>query len=276
MANGRVIERALMDYVLITKRMVGRLKDVHVFRGVAAGMSDQFLFEAKVVVAKEWGNRVVGCRRDVVKVEELKKKKTEKKQEYQDKLKEAYDRGKERVIVGHASDVCGKRFVGGCMRSGSEWWNEGVKMKVEEKKRAFEEWLQCNSMEKYERYREKNVETKRKVEEAKRMSNFKWGQDFDKSYEENKKKFWKEVRRVRKGGPGTEETVKDVDGRLLRGNEARKRWAEYFEELLNVQEDREADIVAVRGVQVPVMGEENEREITVEEVKRALYEMKGG
>ena len=27
----RVIERALMDYVLITKRMVGRLKDVHVF-----------------------------------------------------------------------------------------------------------------------------------------------------------------------------------------------------------------------------------------------------
>ena len=84
---------------------------------------------------------------------------------------------------------------------------------------------------------EKTVETKRKVEEAKRMSNFKWGQDFNRSYEENKKKFWKEVRRVRKGGSRTEETVKDVNGRLLRGNEARKRWAEYFEELLNVQED---------------------------------------
>ena len=80
-ANGRVIERTLMDYVLITKRMVGRLKDVHVFRGVAAGygMSDHFLVEAEVVVVKEWGNRVVGCRREVVKVEELKK--TEKKQE---------------------------------------------------------------------------------------------------------------------------------------------------------------------------------------------------
>ena len=33
------------------------------------------------------------------------------------------------------------------------------------------------------------MEAKRKVEEAKRMSNFKWGQDFDRSYEENKKKF---------------------------------------------------------------------------------------
>ena len=34
----RLIERALMDYryVLITKRKIGRLKDVHLFKGVAA------------------------------------------------------------------------------------------------------------------------------------------------------------------------------------------------------------------------------------------------
>ena len=68
MTNERVIERALIDCVLITKRMVGRLKDVHVFRGVATGTSDHVLVEAKVVVVKEWGNRVVGRRREVVKV----------------------------------------------------------------------------------------------------------------------------------------------------------------------------------------------------------------
>ena len=39
------------------------------------------------------------------------------------------------------------------------------------------------------------------------------GQDFNKSCEENIKKFWKEVRRVREGGSRTEETVKDgMDG----------------------------------------------------------------
>ena len=54
---------------------------MHVFRSMAAGMSDHFLVEAKVVVAKEWGNRVGGCRREVVEVEELKK--PEKKPEYQ-------------------------------------------------------------------------------------------------------------------------------------------------------------------------------------------------
>ena len=116
-ANGRVIERALMDYVLITKRMVGRLKDVHVFRGVAAGMSDHFLVEAEVVVAaKECGNRVVGCRREVVKVEDLKK--TKKKQEYQDKLKEAYDRVKERE-AGELEEewrLMKERLVGVCKR----------------------------------------------------------------------------------------------------------------------------------------------------------------
>ena len=89
-----------------------------------------------------------------MKVEELKK--TEKRQKYQDRLKRTHDRVKEREageleevsglmkesFVGHASDVCGKRFVGGCMRRDSESRNEGVKMTVEEKKRGkFEEWL---------------------------------------------------------------------------------------------------------------------------------------
>ena len=49
-----------------------------------------------------------------------------------------------------------------------------------------------------------------------------------------------------------------------------------FENLLNVVEDREAEIVAVEGVQVPVMERENESEITKEEVERALKETKTG
>ena len=61
--------RVLMDYVLIAKSMIGRVEDVHVFRGVAIGISDHFLIETKVVLAKEWGNRVGGCRREVVKME---------------------------------------------------------------------------------------------------------------------------------------------------------------------------------------------------------------
>ena len=286
--NGRVVERAVMDYVLISGRMIGRVKDVHVFRGVAAGMSDHFLVEAKVVVAKEWGSTAGGCRREVVKVEELKK--PEKKQEYQEKLKVVYDGVKRRAVgeveeewkpmkeslVGSANEVCGKRFVGGCIRKGSEWWNEGVRKKVEEKRKAFEDWLQCGRRGKYQRYKALNVEVKQMVREAKREANNKWGQDFGRSYEENKKKFWKELKRIRKGASKMEEVVKDRNGQLVKGNEARKRWAEYYESLLNIGDNRVADVVANAGVQVPVMEDVNEGEITKEEVERALKETKVG
>ena len=209
-ANGEVVEKALMDYVLIEKRMISRLKDVHVFRGVAAGMSDHYLVEARVIVAKEWVSRMARCRREVVRVEELGK--PEKKREYQERVKTAYERVKGSVageleeewkrmresLVENASVVCGKRSVGGGIRKGSEWWNEEVKMKVEEKKKAYEEWLQCRSREKYERYKEKNVAVKRHVAEAKRAANNRWGQKLSEEYEENKKKFWKELKRARK------------------------------------------------------------------------------
>ena len=54
-------------------------------------------------------------------------------------------------------------------------------------------------------------------------------------FEGNKKMFWKEVKRVRKGEQAREVMVKDVNGQiLLDGVEVRRRWAEYFEQALNV------------------------------------------
>ena len=46
MVEGRVVDRALMDYVLLPKRMRGRLSDVTVCRAEGGGMSDHFLVEA--------------------------------------------------------------------------------------------------------------------------------------------------------------------------------------------------------------------------------------
>merc|ERR1711915_38529 len=160
--------------------------------------------------------RLGGCKRKEVKVEELKK--PEKREEYQERLERIYDRVKESVagemedewtlmkenVREHASSVCGKRIVGDCRRKGSEWWNEEVKRKVEEKKKAFEEWLQKDNVLSYERYKEKKVEVKRKVREAKRTADFRWGQELGKSFEENKKKFWKEMKRSRKGATRSE------------------------------------------------------------------------
>ena len=286
--EGVMVDRALMDYVLVTRKVVGRLKDVHVFRGEAAGMSDHFLVEAKLEVAKEWGKIRGGCEREVVKVEELEK--VEKEREYKEKVRLEYEvvkGGEERSVEQEwvffrdsvlkiAKEVCGSRRVGGNRRRGSEWWNEEVRMVVEEKKRAFEEWLQRKNVVAYERYREKRMEVKRRVREAKRAADWRWGQRLSEKFEQNKM-FWKELKEVRKGESRREEAVKDENGQVLVERDAvKRRWVGYFGGLLNVQDEREAVIVAVGGARMPLVGEENEREITEKEVLDAVNETKTG
>ena len=48
--EGRVVDRTLMDYVLLPKQTRGRLLDVNVCRGGGGRMSDHFLIEARLTV----------------------------------------------------------------------------------------------------------------------------------------------------------------------------------------------------------------------------------
>ena len=68
------------------------------------------------------------------------------------------------------NDVCGMRRVGGQRRTGSEWWNEEVGRAVDEKRRAFEEWLQRRDRVTYDRYRAQRVVVKLAVQAAKKMA----------------------------------------------------------------------------------------------------------
>ena len=55
--NGRVVLRAMVDYVLVEKSILGSLVDVHVARGAGGGLSDHFLVVAKV----KWGPTSFFC-----------------------------------------------------------------------------------------------------------------------------------------------------------------------------------------------------------------------
>ena len=72
MAEGRVVDKALMDYLLLPRRMLGRLLDMKVWRGERGGLSDHFLVEARVklVGGWRWAGRMEGVR-NVLKVSEL-------------------------------------------------------------------------------------------------------------------------------------------------------------------------------------------------------------
>ena len=139
------------------------------------------------------------------------------------------------IVMECTNDECGMRRVGGQRRKGSEWWNEEVGRAVAEKRRAFEELLQRIDRVTYDRYRAQRVVVKWAVQTAKIMADRRWGERLVNDFEGNKKMFWKTVTRVRKGEQAREEMVKDVNGQILRdGVEVRRRWAEYFKQVLNV------------------------------------------
>ena len=164
-SNGIVVERALMDYVLVQRKVSGRILDVNVFRGESGDISDHFLVEGKLRVVGKWKKQRRSGRREVLRVSALNVK--EKEREYQERLRVAWDARKERPVegveeewkcfkeevLGCAKEVCGMRRMGGNVRKGSEWWDEGVRVAVKEKRQAYEEWLQSDSSELYERYK---------------------------------------------------------------------------------------------------------------------------
>ena len=64
---------------------------------------------------------------------------------------------------------------------------------------------------------------------------------------------------MRKGEQAMDEMVKDVNCQILRdGVEVRRRWVEYFEQVLNVADVREANINVVGNWRMPVLGDLNE------------------
>ena len=104
-----------------------------------------------------------------------------------------------------------------------------------------------------------------------------WGRSLTENFKRNKK-FWKEVKRVCGGECGREERVKGVDGKLLvEEREVRERWAWYFRELLDVEDEREPEIVAIGfNERVTRLDGENERSISEIEIQTALGKKRSG
>ena len=127
------------------------------------------------------------------------------------------------IVMECTNDECGMRRVGGQRRNGSELWNEEVGRAEAEKRRAFEEWLHRRDRVTYDRYRVQRVVVKRAVKVVKRMADRRW--------------------------------------RERLGNE--KRWSEYFEQVLNVADVREANVNVVGNWRMPVLGDLNERGISL-------------
>ena len=89
-----------------------------------------------------------------------------------------------------------------------------------------------------------------------------------------KKMYWKEVNGVRKQKEGIEMRVKDKTGKiLLEEQKVLKRWSEHFDQLLNVSDEREAQVNAV-GLEAREQRVEQPKELEEKELRHAISRLK--
>ena len=252
--------RSMIDHVVVDREVMRDIMDVTVVRGAGGGISDHYLVVTKLKVTKrrKW-RRNQGKGKKVLNVGKLRRE--EEAKEYEERMKERWEEWRE-MEVGEvegeweklkvtlkevAEEVCGLRGVGRG-RKGTNWWNGELEQLRKEKIRKFKIMLASKTEESREEYKRSRNKMKHKVNQCKRESDESWGQKISVDFKENKKLFWRQVNEVRKPKEKMESRINDRNGcQLTEEGEVANRWKEYFDELLNVREDRRVEISTLGG-----------------------------
>ncbi|KAK3555035.1 hypothetical protein QTP86_005695 [Hemibagrus guttatus] len=151
------------------------------------------------------------------------------------------------------------------------WWNEEVQDSIQRKRLAKKKWDMDRTEENRQEYKELQRRVKREVSKAKQKA-------YDELYtrldtREGQKDLYRLARQRDRDGKDVQQVrvIKDRDGRVLTSEESvQRRWKEYFEELMNEENEREKRVEGVNSVEQEV------DKIRKDEVRKALKRMKSG
>ncbi|KAK3509791.1 hypothetical protein QTP70_011160 [Hemibagrus guttatus] len=151
------------------------------------------------------------------------------------------------------------------------WWNEEVQDSIQRKRLARKKWDMDRTEENRQEYKELQRRVKREVSKAKQKA-------YDELYtrldtREGEKDLYRLARQRDRDGKDVQQVrvIKDRDGRVLTSEESvQRRWKEYFEELMNEENEREKRVEGVNSVEQKV------DKIRKDEVRKALKRMKSG
>ncbi|KAK3556519.1 hypothetical protein QTP70_008285 [Hemibagrus guttatus] len=151
------------------------------------------------------------------------------------------------------------------------WWNEEVQDSIQRKRLAKKKWDTDRTEENRQEYKELQRRVKREVSKAKQKA-------YDELYtrldtREGEKDLYRLARQRDRDGKDVQQVrvIKDRDGRVLTSEESvQRRWKEYFEELMNEENEREKRLEGVNSVEQKV------DKIRKDEVRKALKRMKSG
>ncbi|KAK3546555.1 hypothetical protein QTP70_027318, partial [Hemibagrus guttatus] len=133
------------------------------------------------------------------------------------------------------------------------WWNEEVQDSIQRKRLAKKKWDMDRTEENRQEYKELQRRVKREVSKAKQKA-------YDELYtrldtREGEKDLYRLARQRDRDGKDVQQVriIKDRDGRVLTSEESvQRRWKEYFEELMNEENEREKRVEGVNSVEQKV------------------------
>ncbi|KAK3550062.1 hypothetical protein QTP86_019161, partial [Hemibagrus guttatus] len=151
------------------------------------------------------------------------------------------------------------------------WWNEEVQDSIQRKSLAKKNWDMDRTEENRQEYKESQRKVKREVSKAKQKA-------YDELYtrldtREGEKDLYRLARQRDRDRKDVQQVrvIKDRDGRVLTSEESvQRRWKEYFEELMNEENEMEKRGEGVNSVEQKV------DKIRKDEVRKALKRMKSG
>ncbi|KAK3538471.1 hypothetical protein QTP86_003686 [Hemibagrus guttatus] len=151
------------------------------------------------------------------------------------------------------------------------WWNEEVQDSIQRKRLAKKKRDMDRTEEKRQEYKESQRRVKKEVSKVKQKA-------YDELYtrldtREGEKDLYRLARQRDRDGKDVQQVrvIKDRDGRVLTSEESvQRRWKEYFEELMNEENEREKRVEGVNSVEQKV------HKIRKDEVRKALKRMKNG
>ena len=286
---------SLIDYVAVDARLKNEVIDARTVRGMFAD-SDHFAVLIKMRTQVKWvwkaGEKDGGMR---LAIEKLRDEDNQKR--FSQDMKNVWNRMKGRMgedmnvgeafeslkssMIGVTEKICGYKRVRKGKRRGDAWWTKEVKEAVEEKKEAYRKWNERNMparirTERRRIYNNCKNKVKRVIKESKLRADEELGRKLSCKFQENKKLFWKEVKKERGGQSCGGDKVRNKVGNILKDKKAvKERWKEYFEELATVNNEDEAIVTCMGmsggGGRPAVQGHIGRRE-----VKKAIGRLKFG
>ncbi|KAK3523836.1 hypothetical protein QTP70_010447 [Hemibagrus guttatus] len=150
------------------------------------------------------------------------------------------------------------------------WWNEEVQDSIQRKRLAKKKWDMDRTEENRQEYKELQRRVKREVSKAKQKAYDKLYTRLDTREGED---LYRSDRQTDRDGKDVQQVrvIKDRDGRVLTSEDSvQRRWKEYFEELMNEENEKEKRVEGVNSVEQKV------DKIRKDEVRKASKRMKSG